>query len=92
VNLSERLEAAKREREAIDDAPGVEEPTDDLDVSEPEAATRPQRWGKPSPCPRCNAKGEVDYIDLVRAITSQHCPNCSFEWVLSRSDFDALTS
>ena len=92
MNLSERLEAAKREREGAFDAPKRKQPADDTGDDETMVSAGPQLWGKPGPCPRCGTKGEVDYIDLVRAITSQHCPSCSFEWVLSRSDFDALTS
>jgi hypothetical protein len=86
VNLSERLAAAKRTREGFD-APAPHVP----DVESADLIHSPA-WGKPGPCPRCTTMGEVDFIDLVRAITSQHCPSCGFEWVLSRADFDALTS
>ncbi|MCU1463304.1 MAG: hypothetical protein JWO37_3379 [Acidimicrobiales bacterium] len=86
MNLSERLSAAKLRREGFEDVPGP-----DVDVESAEPVHSPG-WGKPGPCPRCTTMGEVDFIDLVRAITSQHCPSCGFEWVLSRADFDALTS
>ena len=91
MNLSERLEAAKREREGISETTPTKRGAESDDAEWVESAG-PQLWGKPGPCPRCGTTGEVDFIDLVRAITSQHCPKCTFEWVLSRADFDALTS
>jgi hypothetical protein len=75
VNLSERLELARREREGISVEP-VDDGADD------EAEVEP--WDQPSPCPRCGTPGEVDLVDLVRARTNQRCAACGLEWVLTR--------
>jgi len=94
VNLSERLEAARREREGLIDLTAARPYAT---RNEADAASHSgldddglQLWGQPGPCPRCGTKGEVDYVDLVRATMSQHCPSCSFEWTLTRADLDAL--
>lgn len=31
-------------------------------------------------CPHCEIDGVVDYVDLVRGVSTLHCSECSLEW------------
>ncbi len=31
-------------------------------------------------CPLCDTKGTVDFIDLVRGVSSLHCDPCGSDW------------
>jgi hypothetical protein len=37
-------------------------------------------WAKPAACPSCGQMGYLDRIDIVRKVTSQHCPWCWTKW------------
>ena len=37
-------------------------------------------WAKPSTCPSCGQLGYLDRIDIVKKVTSQHCPWCWAKW------------
>jgi hypothetical protein len=78
--LSERLEAARREREGVPPS----EADDLVVIPEPLAPGPRSDFGEPGRCLQCNARSEVDYIDLVRARMMQHCLSCGFEWTLDR--------
>ena len=39
-----------------------------------------QELGKVHPCPRCGARGSIDFLDFVRGQISLHCRSCPMTW------------
>ncbi|MEJ5255350.1 MAG: hypothetical protein WHS89_08385, partial [Acidimicrobiales bacterium] len=55
-----------------------------IDLREP-LPPGPLEWGLPTLCPRCEAWGYIDRLDLVRRVMQLHCPTCRFHWEISES-------
>ncbi|WP_208027164.1 hypothetical protein [Rhabdothermincola sediminis] len=47
-------------------------------------------WGLPTLCPRCEAWGYIDRLDLVQRVMQLHCPTCLFRWEISEAQIEAV--
>lgn len=78
----------RRHRGAEDERhPTTQEILDDLRDPLPPG---PLEWGIPTRCPRCEAWGYIDRLDLVRRVMQLHCPTCLERWEISEDQIDAL--
>lgn len=52
----------------------------------PPAPQRVLEFGRPGPCPRCDAHGRLDHIDPARWESRHSCPVCGHRWRLRRDE------
>ena len=41
-------------------------------------------WQRPTECPSCQTRSQVDFIDLVDGQVGHHCPSCDHRFVTRR--------
>jgi hypothetical protein len=49
-------------------------------------------WGRPTRCPKCEAWGYIDHLNLVERVMLLHCPTCHAHWEITESQIETLNA